>query len=269
MSGTRFALEVQPRIPQELVRLEELANDLLYSWDRSVRSLFFRLDPPLRSARDRDAIVASALVRDGADLRPGQSVFGTVSALGRIEDGELVNGRLAAEGRFYWATSSKSKFFAAVAGTVTEQLDEEYQLTLGGDNGLRGYPLRYQAGTARALFTVEQRLEMLRAAVGDDPRIEFVSFEGLLAEFARKVGASVVIRGLRAVSDFEYEFQMAGMNRNLHPEVETLFLTPAEQYMFISATIVREIAKFGGDVSMFVHPAVNRRLKAKAAGSAP
>ena len=106
---------------------------------------------------DRDAIVASALVRDGADLRRGQSVFGTVSASGRIEDGELVNGRLAAEGRFYWATSSKSKFFAAVAGTVTEQLDDEYQLTLGGDNGLRGYPLRYQAGTSRALLTLEQR----------------------------------------------------------------------------------------------------------------
>ena len=106
---------------------------------------------------DRDAIVASALVRDGADLRRGQSVFGTVSASGRIEDGELVNGRLAAEGRFYWATSSKSKFFAAVAGTVTEQLDEESQLTLGGDNGLRGYPLRYQAGTSRALLTLEQR----------------------------------------------------------------------------------------------------------------
>jgi pantetheine-phosphate adenylyltransferase len=79
-------------------------------------------------------------------------------------------------------------------------------------------------------------------------------------------GARVILRGLRAVSDFEYEFQMAGMNRNLHPEVETLFLTPSEQYMFISATIVREIARFGGDVSMFVHPAVNRRLKAKAAG---
>jgi hemolysin activation/secretion protein len=84
-------------------------------------------------------------------------VFGTVSAQGRIEDGELVNGQLTAEGRFYWATSSKSKFFAAVAGTVTEQLDQEYQLTLGGDNGLRGYPLRYQAGTSRALLTLEQR----------------------------------------------------------------------------------------------------------------
>jgi outer membrane protein assembly factor BamA len=106
---------------------------------------------------DRDAIVATALVRDGADLRPGQSAFGTVSALGRLEDGELVNGQLTAEGRFYWATSSKSKFFAAVAGTVTEQLDQEYQLTLGGDNGLRGYPLRYQAGTSRALLTLEQR----------------------------------------------------------------------------------------------------------------
>ena len=76
----------------------------------------------------------------------------------------------------------------------------------------------------------------------------------------------MILRGLRAVSDFEYEFQMAGMNRNLYPEVETLFLTPSEQYMFVSSTIVREIARFGGDVSSFVHPGVNAKLKAKVAG---
>jgi hypothetical protein len=106
---------------------------------------------------DRDALVASAAVRHGADLRPGQSVFGALSASGRIEDGELVNGVLSAEGRYYRETSRYSKFYAAVSGSVTEQLDPELQLTLGGDNGLRGYPLRYQAGTARALLTLEQR----------------------------------------------------------------------------------------------------------------
>ena len=82
-------------------------------------------------------------------------------------------------------------------------------------------------------------------------------------EFVQAQGARVILRGLRAVSDFEYEFQMAGMNRNLYPEVETLFLTPSEQYMFISATIVREIARFGGDVSAFVSPAVLARLNAR------
>ena len=106
---------------------------------------------------DRDAIIVSATLEDGTDLRPGMSLFGDLLASGRIEDGELVNGRLTADARYYWATSSRSKFFAAVAGTVTEQLDDEYQLTLGGDNGLRGYPLRYQAGTSRALLTLEQR----------------------------------------------------------------------------------------------------------------
>jgi len=106
---------------------------------------------------DRDALVASASVQDGTDLRHGLSVFGSLAASGRIEDDGLVNGLLGAEGRFYWQTSKYSKFFAAVSGTVSEQLDAEYQLTLGGDNGLRGYPLRYQAGTSRALLTLEQR----------------------------------------------------------------------------------------------------------------
>lgn len=106
---------------------------------------------------DRNAVIASAYVQDGADLGERQSVFGSVSASGRLESGELVNGVLAAEGRYYRSTSRNSKFYAAVSGAVTEQLDTELQLLLGGDNGLRGYPLRYQAGTARALFTVEQR----------------------------------------------------------------------------------------------------------------
>ena len=106
---------------------------------------------------DDDAVVASASLQDGADLRPGMSVFGAVLASGRLASGEIENGMLSAAGRFYLVTSQKSKFYAAVAGAVTENLDEELQLTLGGDNGLRGYPLRYQAGTSRALLTLEER----------------------------------------------------------------------------------------------------------------
>ncbi len=106
---------------------------------------------------DRDAVVMSASVRDGIDLRPGLSMFGSAGVSGRLEDGELRNGLLGAEGRVYWNTTRRSKFYASVSGAVTEQLDAELQLTLGGDNGLRGYPLRYQAGTARGLLTLEQR----------------------------------------------------------------------------------------------------------------
>ena len=113
------------------------------------------------------------------------------------------------------------------------------------------------------LFGVEERLAMLRTAVGPDPRIEFVSFEGLLADFARRVGASVVVRGLRAVSDFEYEFQMALMNRQLHPSLETVFLVPALDLTYLSSSLVREIARFGGDVSALVHPAVAEALRAR------
>jgi pantetheine-phosphate adenylyltransferase len=113
------------------------------------------------------------------------------------------------------------------------------------------------------LFSVEERLALLRTAVGDDPRIEFVAFEGLLADFARKKGASVVVRGLRAVSDFEYEFQMALMNRQLHPALETVFLVPALDLTYLSSSLVREVARFGGDVSALVHPAVVEALRAR------
>jgi pantetheine-phosphate adenylyltransferase len=96
-----------------------------------------------------------------------------------------------------------------------------------------------------------------------------LGFTGLLMDFVRSQNARIILRGLRAVSDFEYEFQMAGMNRNLYPDVETVFLTPAEQYMFISATIVREIASLGGDVTPFVSPKVAERLRRfRAAGNA-
>jgi pantetheine-phosphate adenylyltransferase len=104
---------------------------------------------------------------------------------------------------------------------------------------------------------------MAKEVLGDMKNVEVVGFSSLLTEFVRKQGARVVLRGLRAVSDFEYEFQLAGMNRNLYPEMETIFLTPSEQHMFISATLVREIAILGGDVSQFVHPLVARKLQAK------
>jgi len=110
------------------------------------------------------------------------------------------------------------------------------------------------------LFSVEERLGMLRKAVGDDPRVTFESFEGLLADFARRIGANVVVRGLRAVSDFEYEFQMALMNRQLHPSLETVFLVPALDLTYLSSSLVREVARFGGDVSALVHPDVAAAL---------
>jgi pantetheine-phosphate adenylyltransferase len=110
------------------------------------------------------------------------------------------------------------------------------------------------------LFSVDERLDMLRAAVGDDPRVSLQSFEGLLAEFAKRVGATIIVRGLRAVSDFEYETQMALMNRQLHPSLETVFLVPAVDLTYLSSSLVREVAKFGGDVSPLVHPAVASAL---------
>jgi pantetheine-phosphate adenylyltransferase len=115
----------------------------------------------------------------------------------------------------------------------------------------------------RPYFSVEERIAMAREALADVKNVEVVGFSGLLTDFVRKQRARVVLRGLRAVSDFEYEFQLAGMNRNLYPEMETIFLTPSEQHMFISATLIREIATLGGDVSEFVHPSVAKRLKEK------
>ena len=106
------------------------------------------------------------------------------------------------------------------------------------------------------LFSVDERLDMLRAAVGGDPRITFEAFDGLLAAYAKRVGAAMVVRGLRAVSDFEYEFQMALMNRQLHPSLETVFLVPAVDLTYLSSTFVRDVARFGGDVRSLVHPAV-------------
>ena len=116
---------------------------------------------------------------------------------------------------------------------------------------------------AKQFFTLDERVTIAREVSAGHGNVRVEGFRGLLMDFIRAQGARVVVRGLRAVSDFEYEFQLAGMNRNLYPDVETLFLTPGEQYMFVSATIVREIATLGGDVSKFVQPLVEARIKAK------
>ena len=111
-----------------------------------------------------------------------------------------------------------------------------------------------ESPSKRPLFDLAERVELAREVLGDIKNVEIVGFNSLLMNFVHDQGAKVVVRGLRAISDFEYEFQMAGMNRSVYPEVETVFLTPGEQHMFISATMVREIARLGGDVSKFVQP---------------
>ncbi len=117
--------------------------------------------------------------------------------------------------------------------------------------------------TKRGLFEVEERVEIIREVFAGEPRIEVHAFRGLLVDFARDQGAHVVVRGLRAVSDFEYELQMAQMNQELRPELETLFLVPEARYSFISSSLVREVAALGGDVSSFVSPTVLQRLHEK------
>jgi pantetheine-phosphate adenylyltransferase len=115
------------------------------------------------------------------------------------------------------------------------------------------------------MFSIDERLAIARALAQPHGNVEVMAFAGLLSNFVQEHGGRVVVRGLRAVSDFEYEFQMAGMNRQLMPEVETLFLTPSDQYQFVSGTFVREIATLGGDVSKFVAPSVLAKLKQRVA----
>ncbi|HWP94891.1 MAG TPA: pantetheine-phosphate adenylyltransferase [Gammaproteobacteria bacterium] len=110
-------------------------------------------------------------------------------------------------------------------------------------------------------FTLEQRVALARHVLEDLPNVEVTGFAGLTVEFARSRGIRVILRGLRAVSDFEFEFQLATMNRNLEADIETVFLTPSEQFTFVSSSLVREIAKLGGDVSKFVHPHVEAELR--------
>lgn len=117
------------------------------------------------------------------------------------------------------------------------------------------------------LFSVAERMALIRRAVDNESRIEVREFTGLLVDFARQAGATLFIRGLRAVSDFEYEFQMALMNRHLSPNLETVFMVPSLDTTYISASLVREIAKFGGDLSGLVHPAVADALRRKFASA--
>jgi pantetheine-phosphate adenylyltransferase len=109
-------------------------------------------------------------------------------------------------------------------------------------------------------FNLSERVELASQVLAGLPGVSVLPFDGLLVDFVRSLGARMVLRGLRAISDFEFEFQLAGMNRRLDPEMETVFLTPAEQHMFVSASMVREIARLHGDVSPFVHPLVAARL---------
>ncbi len=120
----------------------------------------------------------------------------------------------------------------------------------------------------KPLFSPDERVELIRKAAGEDAGIEVRQFQGLLVNFAREVGASLIIRGLRAVSDFEYEFQMALMNRNLSPGLETVFMVPSVETTYISSSIIREVAQFGGSLDNLVHPAVAAALKAKFEGAA-
>lgn len=117
--------------------------------------------------------------------------------------------------------------------------------------------------TKTPLFTIDERVQLILDSVGHDTHIQVQSFGGLLVDFARDVGASLLIRGLRAVSDFEYEYQMALMNRHLSPKLETVFMVPSLDTTYISASLVREVARFGGDVHDLVHPTVADALRAK------
>jgi pantetheine-phosphate adenylyltransferase len=113
------------------------------------------------------------------------------------------------------------------------------------------------------LFTLEERIDLSRRVLADIPNVAVTGYDGLTVEFMRERGIRIVVRGLRAVSDFEFEFQLANMQRHLLPEMETVFLTPQEQFTFISSTMVREIAVFGGDVSQFVDPVVTAALRSR------
>lgn len=119
----------------------------------------------------------------------------------------------------------------------------------------------------KAMFSLQERLDMARTAMADVPGVEVTEFHGLLRDFVIQRGAKAMVRGLRAVTDFDYEFQLAGMNRTLMPKVETIFLAPSDKYQFISSTLVREIATLSGEVDAFVSPGVNQRLLDKVRGA--
>ena len=119
----------------------------------------------------------------------------------------------------------------------------------------------------RTLFTPDERVDLIKRATADNQCVEVRQFQGLLVDFAREVGASLIIRGLRAVSDFEYEFQMALMNRNLSPGLETVFMVPSVETTYISSSIIREVAQYGGNLTGLVDPAIEAALKAKFPGA--
>ena len=121
----------------------------------------------------------------------------------------------------------------------------------------------------KPLFSSDERVDLIRRATGNNDCVEVTQFQGLLVDFAREVGASLIIRGLRAVSDFEYEFQMALMNRNLSPGLETVFMVPSVETTYISSSIIREIAQYGGSLEGLVHPSVAAALRAKFADATP
>src|SRR3954465_8953617 len=123
-----------------------------------------------------------------------------------------------------------------------------------------------QNSAKQPMFTAEERMAMIRETVKGETRVEVRAFSGLLIEFAESVGSRLLIRGLRAVSDFEYEYQMALMNRHLSPKLETVFMVPSLDTTYISASMVREVARYGGDVTSLVHPAVAKALRAKNGG---
>lgn len=125
-----------------------------------------------------------------------------------------------------------------------------------------------QSQAKRPFFSLDERVTIATEVLAPYSNVKVRGFTGLLSQFVKEQGATVILRGLRAVSDFEYEFQLAGMNRRLAPGVETLFLTPSDKYLFLSATIVREIAVLGGDISAFVHPVTAERMRDKV-GRAP
>ncbi len=117
----------------------------------------------------------------------------------------------------------------------------------------------------QTMFTVDERVELAEKVLAHLPNVTVIPVTGLIVDFTEQQGATAILRGLRAVSDFEFEFQLASMNRNLKPDIETLFMTPAEQYAYISSSLVKEVARFNGDVSMFLHPLVLERVKQKLA----
>ena len=128
------------------------------------------------------------------------------------------------------------------------------------DHVIVGVAYSHQKNT---LFSVKERVAMTQDALTDIPNLQVLSFDGLLINFAQQQNATVLLRGMRAISDFEFEFQLASMNRSLAPDIESLFLTPTEEYSFLSSTLIREVSRFGGDISKFVHPRIEAALKEK------